>query len=187
VARSGDAAVTVLLGVSRRSNDRRQEWHENRRRDQNSRYSMCFTKTVLSDRIAEFQVKSLVALMGMLPRAPRSKNRIGLSLKGPATPPWPSRVSADPAENEPARNGTRLRGSSVARMATRQERLDAFVHEGDPPADQPLELLCEDHVGTYVIPFPCRWTGDYWQSMGTAERVQVTVIGWRRRRETGEE
>jgi len=69
VARSGDAAVTVLLGVSSLSNDRRQEWHENRRRDQNSRYSMCFTKTVLSDRIAEFQVKSLVALMGMLPRA----------------------------------------------------------------------------------------------------------------------
>jgi len=72
-------------------------------------------------------------------------------------------------------------------MATRQQRLDAFIHEGDPPADQPLELLCEDHVGTYVIPFPCRWTGDQWQSMGTAERVQVTVIGWRRRRETGEE
>jgi len=47
VARSGDAAVTVLLGVSSLSNDRRQEWHENRRRDQNSRYSMCFTKTVL--------------------------------------------------------------------------------------------------------------------------------------------
>jgi len=60
-------------------------------------------------------------------------------------------------------------------MATRRQRLDAFVHEGDPPADQPLELLCEDHVGTYVIPFPCRWAGDYWQSMGTAERVQVTV------------
>jgi hypothetical protein len=70
--------------------------------------SMCFTKTVLSDRIAEFQVKSLVGLMGMLPRAPRSKNRIGLSLKGPANPPRPSRVSADPAENEPARNGTSL-------------------------------------------------------------------------------
>jgi hypothetical protein len=172
VARSGDAAVTVLLGVSRLSNDRRQEWHEIRRRDQNSRYSMFFTKTVLSDRIAEFQVKSLVALMGMLPHAPRSKNRIGLSL---TTPPRPSRVSADPAENEPARNGRRLGGSFVARMATRRQRLDAFVHEGDPPADQPLEVLCEDHVGTYVIPFPCRWTGDYWQSMGTAERVQVTV------------
>jgi hypothetical protein len=68
----------------------------------------------------------------------------------------------------------------VTRMATRQQRLDAFVHEGDPPPDQPLELLCEDHIGTYVIPFPCRWTGDHWQSMGTEERVQVMVIGWRR-------
>ena len=45
----------------------------------------------------------LGGLDGDLPRAPRSKNRIGLSLKGPATPPCPSRVSADPAENEPAR------------------------------------------------------------------------------------
>jgi hypothetical protein len=54
----------LLLGVSTMSNDRRQEWHENRRRDQISRYSMCSAKTVLSDRIAEFQVKSLVALMG---------------------------------------------------------------------------------------------------------------------------
>jgi hypothetical protein len=38
-------------------------------------------------------------------------------------------------------------------MATRQQRINAFIHEGDPPADQPLELLCEDHVRTYVIPF----------------------------------
>jgi hypothetical protein len=38
-------------------------------------------------------------------------------------------------------------------MAARQERIDAFIHEGSPPADQPLEILCEDHVGTYVIPF----------------------------------
>ena len=30
--------------------------------------------------------------------------------------------------------------------------------EGSPPADQPLEILCEDHVGTYVIPFLCQWT-----------------------------
>src|SRR6516164_1522198 len=34
-------------------------------------------------------------------------------------------------------------------MAKRQERIDAFTHQGFPPADQPLELLCEDHVGTY--------------------------------------
>ena len=103
MARSGDSAITVLLDVSALSNDRRQEWHGNQLRDQNSRYSMCSMKTVLSDRIAEFQAKSLVALMGMLPRASRSKNRIGLSLKGPANPPRPSRVSADPAENEAAK------------------------------------------------------------------------------------
>jgi hypothetical protein len=49
-------------------------------------------------------------------------------------------------------------------MAGRQERIDAFIHEGSPPADQPLEILCEDHVGTYVIPFLCQWTE------GTAKR-----------------
>jgi hypothetical protein len=37
-------------------------------------------------------------------------------------------------------------------MVTRQARIDAF-NEGVPPTDQSLELLCEDHVGTYVIPF----------------------------------
>ena len=37
-------------------------------------------------------------------------------------------------------------------MVTRQERIDDFIHEGSPPNDQPLQILCEDHVGTYVIP-----------------------------------
>src|SRR5262249_13755984 len=32
-------------------------------------------------------------------------------------------------------------------MATPQERIGSFTHQGVPPADQPLELLCEDHVG----------------------------------------
>jgi hypothetical protein len=66
-------------------------------------------------------------------------------------------------------------------MATRQQRIDAFVHEGDPPADQPLELLCEDHVGTYVIPFLCRLSGGVWQSVDTGNRIEATVIGWRAR------
>ena len=54
-------------------------------------------------------------------------------------------------------------------MATRQQRLDQFAHEGDPPADQPLELLCEDHVGSYVIPFPCRWSSGTWESVATTK------------------
>jgi hypothetical protein len=66
-------------------------------------------------------------------------------------------------------------------MATRQQRLDTFTHEGVPPPDQPLELLCEDHVGTYVIPFLCRWTSGAWLSVDTSIPIEATVIGWRER------
>jgi hypothetical protein len=64
-------------------------------------------------------------------------------------------------------------------MATRQARIDAFSHEGNPPADQPHELLCGDHVGTYVIPFLCRWRDGTWQSLDTDKRIEATVVGWR--------
>ena len=64
-------------------------------------------------------------------------------------------------------------------MATRQERIDAFVHEGIPPTDRPLEILCEDHVGTYVVPFLCRWRDGVWRSVKTDGPIEVEVIGWR--------
>ncbi len=64
-------------------------------------------------------------------------------------------------------------------MATRQARIDAFIHDGVPPAGQPLELLCEDHVGTYVIPFLCRWSGGSWQSVDTSNPIEAMVVGWR--------
>jgi len=66
-------------------------------------------------------------------------------------------------------------------MATRQQRIDAFIHEGVPAADQSFELLCEDHVGTYVIPYLCRWQGGAWHSVATASRIEATVVGWRMR------
>ena len=64
-------------------------------------------------------------------------------------------------------------------MATRQQRISAFIHEGDPPSDQPLELLCEDHVGTYVIPFLCLLSSGIWHNVDTGSRIEATVIGWR--------
>ena len=64
-------------------------------------------------------------------------------------------------------------------MAIRRERIDAFMHEGEPPTDQPLEILCEDHVGTYVIPFLCRWKNGIWRSVNTSKRIEATVVGWR--------
>jgi hypothetical protein len=64
-------------------------------------------------------------------------------------------------------------------MATRQERIDAFDHEGSPPREEPLEVLCEDHVGTYVIPFLCQWSNGTWQNARTGRHIEATVIGWR--------
>ena len=70
--------------------------------------------------------------------------------------------------------------SGLQLMATRQERI---VHEGAPPTDQPREILCEDHVGRYVIPFLCQWRDGVWQNAKTKSRVEVTVIGWREPKE----
>jgi hypothetical protein len=64
-------------------------------------------------------------------------------------------------------------------MATRHERLQAFDHEGTPPSNRTLEVLCEDHVGTYVVPFPCQWRDGTWRSAITDTPIEATVIGWR--------
>jgi hypothetical protein len=77
------------------------------------------------------------------------------------------------------RSNTRRDWRTSTAMATRQQRISAFIYEGDPPADQPVELLCEDHIGTYVIPFLCRLSSGAWQSVDTGSRIEATVIGWR--------
>jgi hypothetical protein len=64
-------------------------------------------------------------------------------------------------------------------MVTRQQRLDQFGSDGEPPAGELMELLCEDHNGTYALPFPCRWMDGAWRSGSTGHRIQVNVIGWR--------
>src|SRR3979490_2902986 len=51
-----------------------------------------------------------------------------------------------------------------AKMATRQARLDAFPSDAERPDGQVFEILCEDHVGTYMLPFLCRWRDDDWWS-----------------------
>jgi hypothetical protein len=55
----------------------------------------------------------------------------------------------------------------------------SFVHEGEPPADRPVELLCEDHIGTYVGPSyvgGAAGTGRMWK---LGERIDAMVMGWR--------
>ena len=59
---------------------------------------------------------------------------------------------------DPAGRPAVLKHSPAEHIAQRQERIDAFDHEESPPLDQPLEILCEGHLGTYVIPFLCQWS-----------------------------
>jgi hypothetical protein len=65
-------------------------------------------------------------------------------------------------------------------MVTRQKRLDQFASEGEPPAGELLELLCEDHNGTYLLPFPCRWVDGAWRGIRSGHRIEARIIGWRR-------
>ncbi len=64
-------------------------------------------------------------------------------------------------------------------MATRSERLNEFVTDRDPAPGSPVELLCEYHRGTYVLPFPCHWTDDGWRNTETKEVIEAKVLGWR--------
>jgi hypothetical protein len=65
-------------------------------------------------------------------------------------------------------------------MATRQARLDAFPSDHDRPEGQGFEILCEDHVGTYTLPFLCHWLNEEWWSAESGERIDAKVVGWRR-------
>jgi hypothetical protein len=65
-------------------------------------------------------------------------------------------------------------------MATRQARLDAFPSDAERPEGRVFQILCEDHVGTYVLPFLCHWRDDDWWSAESGERIDAKVVGWRR-------
>lgn len=63
-------------------------------------------------------------------------------------------------------------------MATRAGRISAF-EEGPPPEGRPVRVLCEDHVGTYLLPFPCLHADGAWRNARTGEAIAGTVLGWR--------
>lgn len=67
-------------------------------------------------------------------------------------------------------------------MATRAQRLAEFESQGQPPVDEPLEVLCEDRSGTYQLPFLCRWNNGVWSNAESGSPIEATVIGWRRPR-----
>jgi len=64
-------------------------------------------------------------------------------------------------------------------MVTRQARLAEFPNPIDRGDGVPFEILCEDHSGTYLLPFLCHWTADEWRSCTTGKAIDARVIGWR--------
>jgi hypothetical protein len=67
----------------------------------------------------------------------------------------------------------------IDEMATREKRLAQFDGNGEPPPDRPIEVLCEDHSGTYQLPFACRWIEGQWRNERTGGALEATVIAWR--------
>ncbi len=64
-------------------------------------------------------------------------------------------------------------------MVTRSERLSQFHTESMPDDGVPVRLLCEDHVGTYLVPFACTRSGGTWTNASTGEALDVQPAGWR--------
>ena len=58
-------------------------------------------------------------------------------------------------------------------MAVRKARLTEFTTDIEPLAGVEVELLCEDHNGTYVLPFPCYRAEGEWHNKTTGDVLQV--------------
>lgn len=64
-------------------------------------------------------------------------------------------------------------------MVTRDQRLAEFNTQDIPPTTEPVQVLCEDKSGTYLLPFVCVHADGQWRNAGTGDLVQARVIGWR--------
>lgn len=63
-------------------------------------------------------------------------------------------------------------------MATKDARIAEFTTANEPPADDPVRILCEDNVGTYVVPFPCVCRDGKWFNAKTGQAIEAKVLGW---------
>jgi hypothetical protein len=62
-------------------------------------------------------------------------------------------------------------------VMTRLERFNNFS-QTDPPSGEPVHILCEDHHGTYLVPYLCRYVEGKWLTeRGTP--ITAKVAGWR--------
>jgi hypothetical protein len=64
-------------------------------------------------------------------------------------------------------------------MSKFQRRLSDFVSDQYPEEEAPVEILCRDKNGTYVIPYSCCRFDEEWRNFETDETVTANIIGWR--------
>lgn len=64
-------------------------------------------------------------------------------------------------------------------MVTRDQRLAEFDGRGTPPLNEPVQVLCEDKSGTYLLPFVCVYADGQWRNAETGDLVEAEVVGWR--------
>jgi hypothetical protein len=57
--------------------------------------------------------------------------------------------------------------------------LKDFKTDGYPGSSLEVQALAEDHVGTYILPFPCQHINGEWRNATTGEAVQASILGWR--------
>jgi hypothetical protein len=57
-------------------------------------------------------------------------------------------------------------------MASREYRLAEF-NQGQPPPGKALQVLCEDHNGTYLLPFKCEYRSGAWYN---AEKKSALAV-----------
>jgi len=74
-----------------------------------------------------------------------------------------------------------LSSSRHQNLASFNDRIAEFIADRFPDDGSPVELLCVDHNGTYVIPFPCHRVEDAWRNFETHEIIEADVAGWRLR------
>ena len=64
-------------------------------------------------------------------------------------------------------------------MVQHADRLADFITNRDPAPEIMVEALCQDHVGTYTLPFLCSLTERGWVNATTYLPIETDVVGWR--------
>ena len=58
-------------------------------------------------------------------------------------------------------------------------RLAQFNTDTLPSEGAAVQLLCEDHIGTYMLPFLCLRSENGWVDAETSSPIDAGVLGWR--------